>query len=57
MANSLDNPPFDLFDGDDTDIHDLIRTPLRFGDDSQLSDYEAEEIVSLDTIDLVGRFR
>lgn len=61
MADPLDNPffeSFDAFDWNDEDIQDLIRTtPLRFDDEGQPADYDAEQLFGFEATDLMGRFR
>lgn len=58
MTDSFQNPSFDAFDWDDTEIHDLIRTtPLTFDEDGQPIGYDAEELFGDEAIDLVGSFR
>lgn len=58
MAHPLDIPFCDSFDWDESEVRDLIRTtPLRFDDEGRPSGYEAEQLVGLEELDLMGRFR
>lgn len=61
MTHPLDIPlheSLDLFDWDESEVRDLVRTtPLHFDQDGQPDSYEAQQLFGLEGSFLGGRFR